>query len=475
MLKQPKGFAACFTSELSDRMSFYGLASCIMILLMTSFHQTAAESYLFYGELTGLGFITPVMGGILADRLYRRLPSVILGLLFILIGNVCLILPHFETLLWGMAFMIMGIGLMKPNDLSLVAMLYPPFSAAKEKGITFFYLGMNCGAILGPFILGIIFYFTHRYHLFFGLTALFLLGALFLFKRNYHHFVAIEKVHHVARTKELSTPLFILLSLLLVGLIYTLLKTHQFFNGFFIFMLVGVAVYITHLGVKMTREERRNMFFVLMLCFFSIFYFACSTQTGGALVLFSQIYSKHAGIHFPPEWAASIEPLSIIFLSPLLIRFANRQQGSHFNVNIILWKVAISLGVTSLAYVLFYIGSITPGFVAVPITVILGNILIGLGELLITTTLFSTIANFIGEKHRGFFMSLYMLSVAISSYLGSLLAMIMVGRHVGSSDLQDYPHLFLAFAFIAAVITVLSVCLMPVLRRLVSLGKYSNG
>ncbi len=468
MFKQPQGFNACFTSEMADRLAFYGLVSCIIILLTTTFGKSSDFSYKFYGELTGLGFITPVLGGILADRYYHRLPAVIIGLLFIVVGNICIIPMHFQLMLFGIACIVIGIGLMKPNDVSLVGMLYPPMSTAKEKGITIFYLGMNTGAILGPFILGLAFYFMHEYRIFFIFTVFILLMALLLFYKHYQSFKRISQPKQDLRKHVFSTPGFVCLALTLAGLTYFILRDIQVFNGVFGTMLIFVVLYLAYLLYQSQQQERMNITFVLILCFFSIAYFASSVQTSGALVIFSQLYAaKHLRMHLPVEWVASIEPLSIIFLGPLLIRFTAKRQGSrvNININIMLWKIAIALFVTGIAYFLFYMATCFLNFGFVFTMIVLGNILIGLGELLITTTLFSTISNFISEKHRGFFMSLYMLSIAISSYLGSLLTALVVGTDKGTSSLSNYPHLFLAFASITLGVGVFFMVVMPQLRN----------
>ncbi len=471
MLKQPKGFGACFIAASSDTLSFYGVMSSILMLLLTVFHQSSARGYEFYGQLTAIGFVTPVLGGALADRLYRRTPATLVGLIFILLGSLCCTMMKLNALMWGFSFMMIGVGLMKSNNMTLVGMLYPSFSKEKEKGITLVYMGMNAGAVLGPLAAAILSYLTQAYQVFFIFTAAIFVVPIILLIFRYRYLCALESRNANPQNKVIPTPVFLAISVAVVGIAQKMLVHPLLFNFIFGAGLVMAGLYIVKIVYHNIPTERKKIFFILILCFFNIFYYVCSIQMSGALLLFSLLYSN--GIlkfNLPMQWLTSIEPLSIIIMIPLILRWSKNKISHAENIDLTLRKFFLSLLSAGIAYLFFYLASrhlTHPGFFIV--TVLIGIILIGFGELTSTPPLYNAISNLTEEKYRGFFMGLTWFIIAVASYFSSMVAMVMVGNEDGPKSLGEYPKLFMAFAVMALIAAAVFRLVLPRVRRLVAL------
>jgi proton-dependent oligopeptide transporter, POT family len=164
----PRGLAVLFATEAWERFSYFGNAA-LVVLYMTKYllepgRFEAALELVFgrlegqplasqlFGFYTGLAYFTPVLGGLVADRLLGRHRTVIIGGLLMALGHFMM---AFETLfLVALSLLIVGIGAFKPNISSEVGALYAPGDDRRDRAYSIFYLGINVGAFLAPLICG---------------------------------------------------------------------------------------------------------------------------------------------------------------------------------------------------------------------------------------------------------------------------------------------------------------------------------
>ncbi len=162
----PKGLYVLFATEMWERFNYYGMRA-ILILFMTKallFGDAFASN--LYGSYTGLVYLTPLIGGYIADRYWGNKRSIIIGGLIMAIGEFLLFFcgslyetsSSLSTFLFfsGLGFMIAGNGFFKPNISSLVGQLYPKNDRRIDSAYTIFYMGINVGGALGPFICGLV-------------------------------------------------------------------------------------------------------------------------------------------------------------------------------------------------------------------------------------------------------------------------------------------------------------------------------
>lgn len=155
----PKGLYMLFMVEMWERFNYYGmraLLSLFMISTVIGFTKERASN--IYGMFTALVYLTPVIGGYLADRYIGKRHSITIGAILMAMGQFTLasyeIIPPVLALGTGLTLIIIGNGFFKPNISSIVGELYEPNDVRRDGGFTIFYMGINVGAFFAPFICG---------------------------------------------------------------------------------------------------------------------------------------------------------------------------------------------------------------------------------------------------------------------------------------------------------------------------------
>ena len=155
----PRGLSTLFFTEMWVRFSYYGMRA-FLILYMTApvaagglgFDVPRASSV--YGTYTGSVWVTPILGGLVADRILGAYRSVLLGGIVIALGHFTLALRALPFFYTGLALIVIGTGLLKPNATTLVGSLYDEQDARRDAGFSIFYMGINLGAFIGPLLAG---------------------------------------------------------------------------------------------------------------------------------------------------------------------------------------------------------------------------------------------------------------------------------------------------------------------------------
>jgi proton-dependent oligopeptide transporter, POT family len=154
----PKGLYLLFFTELWERFSYYGMRAILVLFLTKQLLMDKSFSSEIYGSFTGLVYLTPIIGGYLADRYWGNRKSIIIGGLLMAIGQFFLFFSgelsnHFIMYL-GLGFLVFGNGFFKPNISTMVGQLYPENDRRLDSAYTIFYMGINLGAFIAPLICG---------------------------------------------------------------------------------------------------------------------------------------------------------------------------------------------------------------------------------------------------------------------------------------------------------------------------------
>ena len=185
ILGHPSGLYVLFFTEMWERFSYYGMRAILVLFLVSSFTDGGwgwerSEALTLYGIYTGLVYITPIFGGLIADKVLGYRKAVIIGAFVMTLGHAAMALEVFDDffLYLGLICLIIGNGLFKPNISSIVGQLYKTEGQDKDAGYTIFYMGINSGAFLGILLCG---YIGENigWHYGFGLAGVFMfLGML---------------------------------------------------------------------------------------------------------------------------------------------------------------------------------------------------------------------------------------------------------------------------------------------------------
>jgi proton-dependent oligopeptide transporter, POT family len=153
-LGHPVGLYVLFFTEMWERFSYYGMRA-ILILYMVKYYKMAQEdASSIYKWYTSLVYLTPILGGFLADRFLGNKRAVLIGAVLMAAGQFLLSFSPRTAFFAGLVFLILGNGFFKPNMSTQVGRLYPPNDPRRDGAYTIFYMGINLGAFLSPLVCG---------------------------------------------------------------------------------------------------------------------------------------------------------------------------------------------------------------------------------------------------------------------------------------------------------------------------------
>jgi len=187
VMGHPAGLFVLFFTEMWERFSYYGMRALLTVFLISEIakggwgwsNEDAMQLYAWY---TGLVYLTPLIGGLIADKLTGYRKAVTIGAIIMTMGHASMALEGISDAFFfaGLGLMIMGNGMFKPNISSIVGQLYPNNSSKKDAGYTIFYMGINAGAFLGMLLCG---YIGEKYnwHYGFGLAGIFMFFGMLQF------------------------------------------------------------------------------------------------------------------------------------------------------------------------------------------------------------------------------------------------------------------------------------------------------
>lgn len=257
----PAALFVLFFTEMWERFSYYGMRALLTVFLISEISQggwgwTNSEAMGLYGWYTSLVYATPLIGGMIADKLTGFRKAILIGALLMTLGHASMALEGFDANFFyvGLGLMILGNGMFKPNISSMVGQLYPDTSAKKDAGYTIFYMGINAGAFLGSLLCG---YLGEKigWHYGFGLAGVFMFFGMLQFYFG-------QKIFGVVGNKPLTEE--------------ERLK-----------QVVDVEEEVIPPNVVKDR-----LFVVSVLMIASIFFFLAFEQAGGSLSIFAKDYTQ---------------------------------------------------------------------------------------------------------------------------------------------------------------------------------------
>src|SRR5690349_5558900 len=150
----PRGLSTLFFTEMWERFSYYGMRAFLILYMVNALKFDDKHAGSVYGTYTAGVWAAAIFGGIIADRWLGQYKSVLIGGIIIAIGHFTLAFHALSFFYAGLAFIVVGTGLLKPNVSGLVGSLYETNDTRRDAGFSIFYRGINLGAALGPFVAG---------------------------------------------------------------------------------------------------------------------------------------------------------------------------------------------------------------------------------------------------------------------------------------------------------------------------------
>ena len=325
VLGQPSGLFFLFFTEMWERFSFYGMRVLLVQFLTAEillgdpkggWGWTSEQAASLYGTYAMLLYLTPVLGGIIADKYLGARRAVIVGSIIMTLGQLCLFLHSTTMFFAGLTCLVIGVGLFKPNVPSILAQMFKEHPDKKDSAYTIFYMGVNSGAFLGMMLCGYL-AATKGWSWGFGLAGIFmglgtlqfvfakpLMGDLGLLQKN-----APEQLQSDTDKRNPFTFIDNLLILVVatLGLLYAfndpLSKNgmldmfawadNSLMRGQTLIVLVSLGLFIYLLVSRILRYSkvvRDRMFAVMSLAFFIIFFFITFEQAPSSLIIVARDY-----------------------------------------------------------------------------------------------------------------------------------------------------------------------------------------
>ena len=205
--KHPKGLAVLFATEMWERFSFYSMLALFTLYLRDpneGFGWTAAEATWLYSTYLMFVYLSPLVGGFIADRYTGYRKAVMIGGFFFMAGHATLSIPAIWAVYLALTFLVIGNGFFKPNVSTMVGNLYPEGSPLKDRAYNIFYMGINVGAALAPIVMEIVRHYF-GFHAAFAVAAFgMVISVLVLWKWKEHVKIADKKMLRVGGNQVLA-------------------------------------------------------------------------------------------------------------------------------------------------------------------------------------------------------------------------------------------------------------------------------
>jgi POT family proton-dependent oligopeptide transporter len=433
--RQPPGLFLLFGVEMWERFSFYGMRAFLTLFLISSaggFGWSKEQASHLYGWYQGLVYLTPLLGGYLADRLIGTHRSIIIGGIIIAAGHFCLAVPAKPTFFIGLALIILGTGFFKSNISTMVGQLYSEKDRRRDAAFTIFYMGINLGASIGQIICPKL---ADRYNWHVGFSAAgfgMVLGLVvyLAFKRRFLGTIGDVPASRVGRRKDSARQ-------------------------------------------PLTAEEKKGVTAIAILAFFNVFFWMAFEQAGSSMTFFAEERTRRMflGINFLAPYFQSVNSLSVILLAPVFAwtwtRLAARGRAPSTPV-----RFALGLFLLGSGFIVLVMGArVSDGGARVsPLWLIVTYVLHTCGELCLSPVGLAMVTKLAPARFASLMMGAWFFSMFISDLLAGLLAgtveKIEKGRvfHLLGGQ-ADFFLMFVVSTF-AAGIALLAIS--PVVKRLMA-------
>jgi POT family proton-dependent oligopeptide transporter len=393
-----------------------------MFYMISELGFTDASAYGVYGMYFALVSASSVIGGYLADHYLGNRKAIYLGAITIIAGHIVLFMPSHHVLNFGLAFVIAGTGFFKANITSLLGQYYQPDDPHRDSGFTIFYMGINVGAFLAPFICGYIGQ-IFGWHYGFGISGLGMFFGLLIFHLNNQVLGDVggipDKIKLYKRNFLKLSPynLIILGTLLSVPAFAGCLYYHDLMGNFL--YCVGVATLITLIGValKCEEEEKKSMLTLIAMMPFFIAFCTSFEQAGASINLFIDRHVNRSlmGYEIPTAWFLSLTPFLIILLGSIFSILWGQLQKRNLEPNTPL-KFALAFFQASLSFWFLKIGvkqGVDVGATSM-IWVVLYYFFRTTSELCIIPIAFSMVTRLAPPRFKSLMMGVFFLSLAFA-------------------------------------------------------------
>ncbi|MDF3818763.1 peptide MFS transporter [Leptospira sp. 96542] len=411
-LNHPKGISFLFFTEMWERMSFYGMRAILIFYLVQELGMSDADAGEIYALYTSLVYLTPIIGGYLADQFLGYKRSVYLGSFLILLGHVSLAIPGGFYFYLGLTLLILGTGFFKPNLTTVFGKLYDSKPKIRDSGYTIFYIGINFGGLFGPIICGTLGELVSWHLGFFSAAIGMAIGILIFYFGS----------------KSLPDEL------------WEIKPKKEFLN---------------HSNIPSDKTNETSLLgrlaLILLLSFFSIFFWMSFEQMGSSLNLFALRQTDRFifGYEIPAAVLQSLNPMFILLFGPLLSSFWTKLAKKQLDPNPVV-KFIYSLFFLGLGFlVMVFAAKIAETGVLVSVFFLFFLYFWNtVSELCLSPVGLSFVSRVAPVKFTSMLMGIWFLSTAFGHYLAGILS----GFQTKLGSMANFYSIFVITSWGAGVV-----------------------
>lgn len=487
--RHPKGIYLLFVTEMWERFSYYGMRALFVLFMTKALLFDKAYSSQIYGSYTGLVYLTPLIGGYIADRYWGNRRSITAGGLLMAIGQFFMFLSgHFfdsvdfaKILMFtGLGFLIFGNGFFKPNISTMVGQLYKPNDKRKDSAYTIFYMGVNTGSFFAPLICGFFGDTGHPGDFKWGfLTACIgmLLGVIIFnrYKNKYLVTPSGEAIGVIPNSKDLKrnkqeagetseskpvvsgksktkiTVIWSFIWLMLFSILYFVLDTDLTSSVIFSLTIAAPGYVIS--DPSLTKVERSRIWVIYIIAFFVIFFWSAFEQAGASLTYFAEEQTnRHIGLFnwtVPTSYFQSINAVAIIIFAPIFVAIWSKL-GSKGKEPASPLKQSIGLFLLAIGYLVIAFGvkGLAPGVKVSMMWLVSLYTIHTFGELCLSPIGLSMVNKLAPVRFASLLMAIWYLSTAAANVFAGTLS-------------SYYPQPIIELATVQSVEKANSLTLLP--------------
>jgi POT family proton-dependent oligopeptide transporter len=481
----PRGLYVLFFAEMWERFSYYGMRALLIFYLVQHWLYSDSEASVIYGAYTALVYITPVVGGYLADRYLGQRKAVLFGAVLLTLGHF---LMAFEgdggqdsaalNVFWlALSFIIVGSGFLKANISVIVGQLYSRTDIRRDPAYTIFYVGINLGAALGALVAGYLGQ-TYGWAYGFGAAGFGMLLGLVVFVWGKPLLMGKGESQHQAK---LDKPvmgikfeyLLYLMSVAGVGLVWFLIQYQSLVGGLLMVAGAILVAYVLYTAVfKLPKHDRDRIFAAMYLIFGSILFWALFEQAGSSLNLFTDrsVDRNILGFEVPASMFQSINAIYIVLLGPFfaMLWMALARRGMEPSAPAKFGLGVIQLG---LGFLVLVAGATAAGAGLTPVIFIfLIYLLHTTGELCLSPVGLSAMNRLSPAHLASLIMGTWFFASATGNFAAGLISSATGAEGVdGTTGAERVIEVYSTVGWVAVAVGVGMIVIAPLVKRLMHL------
>jgi POT family proton-dependent oligopeptide transporter len=464
----PKGLYMLFFAEMWERFSFYGMKALLIFYLTKHWLFGDGDGQMILASYGALVYITPVLGGYIADRYLGQRKAVLFGGLLLAIGHSLMAVegdggqsdPTINVFWGALAFIIVGSGFLKANISVMVGQLYKLTDIRRDGAYTIFYMGINLGAAVGVILVGYLGE-TIGWGYGFGLAGIGMLAGLVVFvlgKDALHG--AGEAPAPLSKQREWSLYAIGVAS---VAVVWLLVQYQQVIQGLLLVAGLALLGYVLYESFKLPKEPRERMFAILFLISLNPLFWGLFEQAGGSMNLFTDRFVDRGGV--PASMFQSINSIYIILLAPIFaalwIWLARSGKDPSAPA-----KFGLALAQMGLANLVLVWGAQAFGLAAMTpvIFVFLYYLLATTGELCLSPVGLSAMNRLAPSFLASLIMGAWFYMTAVGNFVAGKIGEA-TGGHGGEMSKEKLLEVYEMFGWISIGAAVVVLLLSPIVKR----------